>query len=103
MRETDEDIDENRLLIALVDLVASGSALSIQFERLAQDLGVPRGAQMIIFLTGVKGILRDLPEKAFIDRNSRLSMIDAVQDALDAAIDEEENAGGDDVPAEPRP
>lgn len=83
-------LDTDRLIVGLVDILAGGNALAMNFERLARDLGISDGAQTVIFLSGVKKILRELPDKAFVDRNARLGMVDAVQDALDQAIDMEE-------------
>jgi type III secretion protein W len=85
-------VDVNKLLVGLVDILAGNGALASQFERLARNVGVPEGEQTIVFLSGVKKILRELPDKAFIDKNARLAMVDAVQDALDTAIEAEEEA-----------
>lgn len=85
-------IDAGRLVKALVETLASGNAIGMHFERMAQDLRVPEGAPTIMFLSGIKSILRDLPDKAFNEPKSRLSLVDAVQDALDAAIEAEEEA-----------
>jgi type III secretion system TyeA family effector delivery regulator len=84
-------LDANRLLAGIVDIIAGGNALAMQFERLARELGVAPGEPTIVFLSGIKKILRELPEKAFTDKNARLAMVDAVQDALDQAIEAEEN------------
>ncbi|WP_048439639.1 TyeA family type III secretion system gatekeeper subunit [Caenimonas sp. SL110] len=83
-------IDANLLLGRLVEMIDGSSALAMQFDRLARDLQIEEGEPKIIFLSGVKKIFRELPEKAFNDKNARLAMVDAVQDALDAAIDAEE-------------
>jgi type III secretion protein W len=85
-------VEANALLAGLVDIIAGGSAMASQFERLARSVGVAEGAQHILFLSGIKKILRELPDKAFADKNARLSMVDAVQDALDTAIEAEEEA-----------
>jgi type III secretion system TyeA family effector delivery regulator len=101
MAAGDKPLNAGRLLAGLLDIVDSGSALGMQFDRLARDFGVPEGAPTIVFFSGVKKILRELPDKAFADRNARLSMVDAVQDALDRAIEaeeeslQEEQQGGD--------
>jgi type III secretion system TyeA family effector delivery regulator len=89
---TGEAIDVNRLLGGLVDIVAGTGAFAMQFERLARDAGAGEGAPTIVLLSGVKKILRELPDKAFADKNARLAMVDAVQDALDDAIEAEEAA-----------
>ncbi|HVZ45044.1 MAG TPA: TyeA family type III secretion system gatekeeper subunit [Ramlibacter sp.] len=90
MAASSEPLDANRLLSGLLDIIASGSALSLQFQKLGRELGIADGEPTIVFLSGLKKILRELPDKAFADRNARLSMVDAVQDALDQAIELEE-------------
>ena len=86
----DKPLDVNVLLKGCVEIIGGGNALAMQFERLARDMGLAEGAPTIVFLSGIKNILRGLPDKAFVDKNARLAMVDAVQDALDAAIDAEE-------------
>ena len=44
----------------------------------------------IQFLTGVKALMRDMPPKVFVDADQRQTVLQAVQDALDAAIDRED-------------
>lgn len=85
-----KSLDANLLLGRLVEMIDGSSALGMQFDRLARDLQIEEGEAKIIFLSGVKKIFRELPDKAFNDKNARLAMVDAVQDALDAAIDAEE-------------
>ena len=87
----DKTLDAGKLLAGIVEIISGGNALAMQFERLARDMRLAEGAPTIVFLSGIKQILRELPDKAFIDKNARLSMVDAVQDALDAAIEAEEN------------
>jgi len=86
----DKTLDAGKLLAGIVEIIGGGNALAMQFERLAREMGLAEGAPTIVFLSGIKQILRGLPDKAFIDKNARLSMVDAVQDALDAAIEAEE-------------
>src|SRR5262245_59166064 len=86
----DNPLDTGKLLVGLVNIIAGGNALAAQFERLVRDVGVAEGEPTIIFLTGIKKILRELPDKAFIDKNARLAMVDGVQEALDHAIEKEE-------------
>ena len=90
MARAGKPLDANALLASLVDLIANGNALPTQFERMARDLGIAPGAMSVLFLSGVKKIVRELPDKAFADRNARLAMVDAIQDALDQAIELEE-------------
>ena len=44
----------------------------------------------IYFLRELHGIVRRLPMKIFEDNEGRLRLITAIQDALDVAVDEEE-------------
>jgi type III secretion system TyeA family effector delivery regulator len=90
MSTADKQLDAGRLLSSLVDIIAGGNALPMQFSRLARDMGLGEGAPTILLLSGIKKILRNLPDKAFNDKAARLAMVDAVQDALDEAIEQEE-------------
>ncbi|MBC7599810.1 MAG: TyeA family type III secretion system gatekeeper subunit [Polaromonas sp.] len=90
MSQDDKPLDAARLLSSLVDIIAGGNALPMQFSRLARELGLEEGAPTILLLWGIKKILRNLPDKAFNDKAARLAMVDAVQDALDEAIEQEE-------------
>lgn len=62
-----------------------------RFNGLADKLGVSDPTARIQFLTGMKNLLRELPVKVFPDPDARQTLINAVQEALDAAIDVEEN------------
>lgn len=84
-------IDEKKLILALLKTISGGWISAIQFERLAKDLQIPDGAPTIFFLTGVKGVLRELPFKVYADDDTRLALLDAIQTAIDAAIDREES------------
>jgi type III secretion protein W len=86
----DKPLDLNVLLKGLVEIIGGANALAMQFERLARDMGLAEGATTVMFLSGIKNILRGLPDKTFVDKNARLAMVDAVQDALDDAIEAEE-------------
>ena len=88
--------DVSKLLVGFVDLLAAGTAMPGQFERLARELSIPEGEPTVVFLSGLKKILRELPDKAFDDKNARFAMVDAVQDALDNAIDAEEEMNEND-------
>ncbi|RYX93972.1 MAG: TyeA family type III secretion system gatekeeper subunit [Comamonadaceae bacterium] len=92
MSSPPKPIDTARLVKAMVELLAAGNAPGLHFARLALDMGLPAGAPTINFLSGVKKILRDLPDKAFTEPKARLALVDAVQDALDDAIEAEEEA-----------
>lgn len=83
-------IDEKKLMLALLKTISGGWISAVQFERLAKDLLIPEGAPTIFFLTGIKGILRELPFKVYADDDTRLALLDAIQTAIDAAVDREE-------------
>lgn len=85
-------VDEQKLLLSLIKTVSGSWISPSQFERLANELAIPDGAATIYFLTGIKHILRELPFKVFTDDAARLAVLDAVQLALDAAIEREEAA-----------
>jgi type III secretion protein W len=85
-------LDEQKLLLALIKTVAGGWISPSQFERIARDLNIPDGAPGIYFLTGIKHILRELPFKLFVDDDSRSAVLEALQVAIDNAIDREESA-----------
>jgi type III secretion protein W len=95
-RDLDELIvDEQKLLLSLLKTVSGSWIAPSQFERLASELAIPDGAATIYFLTGIKHILRELPFKVYTDDAARLAVLDAVQTALDAAIEREEAATGE--------
>ncbi|WP_051237489.1 type III secretion system gatekeeper subunit SctW [Ottowia thiooxydans] len=78
------------LMKDLVNLSSETWVSSDRFLRLAEKAGAEDVEPQINFLTGVKGLLREMPPRIFIDSDQRQSVITAAQDALDAAIDREE-------------
>jgi type III secretion system TyeA family effector delivery regulator len=83
-------IDVTRLIDGVLDILGGGTPMPRHFDRLAKDCGSPEGVPTIVFLTGLKRVLADLPEQAFDDRQIRMATLDAVQAALDEAIEQEE-------------
>jgi type III secretion protein W len=61
-----------------------------RFTSLADQWDLRDVPSRIIFLTGVRTLLRDMPVKVFADMDVRQSILNAAQEALDAAIDLEE-------------
>ena len=65
-----------------------------RFSGLADKLGVSGATDgvgaCIAFQTAVKALMRDLPIQVFADADVRQSTLNAVQEALDQAIDQEE-------------
>lgn len=84
------EINEQKLLTSLLDILSSGWVSSNHFERLVNELTIPDGPPSIYFLTGIQQVLRELPFKAYADDNSRMAILDAAQSALDQAIAREE-------------
>lgn len=63
---------------------------SARFVGIADRLGVHDVGARIAFQTGVKALLREMPPKVYPDPDVRQSIINAAQEALDLAIDQEE-------------
>ena len=61
-----------------------------RFTAMADKQGVRSVGAQIAFQMAAKVMLRELPPKVFPDPDSRQSILSAVQDALDAAIEKEE-------------
>ena len=88
--QPDSKLDEQKLLQALLRTISGSWIAPSQFERLSNELGIPDGSPTIFFLTGIKQILRELPTKVYTDDAARIAVLDALQSALDAAIEREE-------------
>lgn len=58
---------------------------------LASRLGLTECEPKIYFLRELAAIVRELPLKVFTTPEDRLRLIEGVQDALDTAIDEEDD------------
>lgn len=78
------------LAIELVNLTAQRWIGAQTITGLADKFELRDVTLRIQFLTGVKTILRELPVKIFEDPDARQTLLNAAQEALDAAIDEEE-------------
>lgn len=78
------------LMKDLVDLSSETWVSSDRFVRLAEKAGAGAVEPQINFLTGIKGLIRDMPPKIFVDDDQRQNVLTAAQDALDSAIDKEE-------------
>lgn len=61
-----------------------------RFTQLSEKFGAAEVAPQIVFVGGVKDLLHGMPPKVFVDGEQRFSVFQAVQQALDAAIDREE-------------
>jgi len=77
----------------LRDLVAVSSekwVAASRFTALAQKFGATEIAPQINFLTGMKSLLHGMPVQVYQDSEQRFAIFDALQEALDTAIDREE-------------
>jgi type III secretion system TyeA family effector delivery regulator len=83
-------IDMTRLIDGVLEILGAGTPMPRHFDRLAKDCRLPEGVPTIVFLTGLKRVLADLPEQTFDDRQIRMATLDAAQAALDEAIEQEE-------------
>src|SRR5690606_23690224 len=83
-------VDSERLMRDMVALTSEKWLTESRFTSLAQQHGATSVEGRIAFLSGTKTMLRDLPLQVFPDTDARQSLLNAVQDALDIAIDEED-------------
>ena len=83
-------VDSERLMRDLVGITGEKWLSDSRFTTLATQHRVASVEGRIVFLTGVKTMLRELPVQVFPDPDARQSVLNAVQAALDIAIDEED-------------
>lgn len=79
------------LMRGLLDLSAEKWPSAQRFTSLSERCGARAAEPQVHFLTGIKGLLRDMPPCVFVSPDQRESVFKAAQDALDAAIDREED------------
>ncbi|MEC4720742.1 type III secretion system gatekeeper subunit SctW [Noviherbaspirillum sp. CPCC 100848] len=85
-----ESMDAVKVMTELVGITSEKWLAGARFTGIAERVAPYEAGAQITFLTGAKAILRDLPVKVYNDADARQSVLNAVQDALDAAIDREE-------------
>lgn len=78
------------LMRSLVDVSAEKWVSAQRFTGLSESSGAREPEPQIHFLTAVKVLLREMPVQVFVDSEQRQTVFGAVQDALDTAIDREE-------------
>ncbi len=78
------------LMKELVNITGEKWVSASRFTSLADRWELDDIQARIVFLTGVRGLLRDMPVKVFVDMDVRQSILNAAQEALDAAVDLEE-------------
>lgn len=84
------DMSPVALMRSLVDISAEKWVSAQRFTGLSESSGAREPEPQIHFLTAVKGLLREMPVQVFVDSEQRQTVFGAVQDALDAAIEREE-------------
>jgi type III secretion protein W len=85
-----ESLPPFELMKELVAVTGEKWVTGSRLMGLADKAGLQDAGGRIAFLTGVKAALRDMPPIVFTDADSRQSVLNAAQEALDEAIDREE-------------
>ena len=80
----------DRLLSSLLELAEASWLSSAQVEKIVREQNLRSTEAEIYFLRELADLIRALPLKIFKDPEQRLKMVDAVQEALDKAIEREE-------------
>ncbi len=88
--DEDSAVQAFELLKDLVALTQEKWITPSRFSALASRWAPEGVALQIRFLTQVKQILRSMPVQAFPDLDARQAVLDALQEALDVAINLEE-------------
>jgi type III secretion protein W len=88
-REHGAAVSSERLMQDLVNVSNEKWVSESRFSGLAGTHGVSTVEGRIAFLSGVRAVLKDLPISVYADSDTRQSVLNAAQLALDAAIDEE--------------
>jgi type III secretion protein W len=83
-------IDGTKLMRDLVSVTGERWVSASRFTGIADTHNVREPEARIPFLTSVKHMLRDLPVQIYPDTDTRQSILGASQEALDIAIDEED-------------
>lgn len=77
------------LLAELLQLKEKGWYSDQLIKDIAAKLDINQAQAKIYFFNGLKELIRLIPRKAFEDEHKRAELMDSVQQALDAAIDQE--------------
>ena len=83
-------VDPERLMRDMVGLTGESWVSEARFTTMARQHGADSAEGRVAFLTGTKTMLRELPVAVFTDTDARQAHLNAAQEALDVAIDEEE-------------
>ncbi len=90
----DTDTRAFELMRELVVVTGEKWVGASRFTSMADRWGITDVQARIVFLTGVKRLIREMPVKVFPDLDVRQSILNAAQDALDQAIDLEDELEG---------
>jgi len=82
-------LDASKLMRDLVSVSHEKWVAASRFTGMATSHGVCQVEAEIAFLTGVRGMLKEMPVQVFSDADNRQSILTAAQEALDTAIDKE--------------
>ena len=88
-------MNPNAVLTGLLDIVDGSWAAAHKFEALVRGLGITGESEVVVVMQGISSMLRQLPEKAY-NEDTRVSVREAAQLAIDAAVQREEER--DDLP-----
>lgn len=83
-------VDSSNLMRDLVSVSGEKWVAESRFSGLAAQHGVVPAEGRIAFLAGVRAMLKDLPVQIYPDVDTRHGILNAAQEALDVAIDEED-------------
>jgi type III secretion system TyeA family effector delivery regulator len=83
-------MNPNAVLTGLLDIVDGSWAAAHKFESLVRSLGITGESEIVVVMQGIGSMLRQLPEKAF-NEDTRVSVREAAQQAIDAAVQREED------------
>jgi len=83
-----------RLMTGMLDAANGGRVSDADFLRMASEFNLPPLEPSINFLTQFRDVVRNLPPRAYDKPETRERVLEAMQRAIDHAIDEEETALG---------
>jgi type III secretion system TyeA family effector delivery regulator len=89
---TPSKVDGGVLMRELIDVIDTRHAQPRHFEQLLTSLGITNLQESIVALQGIKAILREMPDRIYVDDRVLPSLLQAAQVALDDAILREEAA-----------
>lgn len=89
---TDADVQAQafELMKELVAITGEKWVSASRFTAIVDRFGIRSTQNRILFLTGVKTLMRDIPVQVFPDMDARQAILHAAQEALDRAIEQED-------------